>query len=301
MSILNQPTDGLFNVLIVLARCLLAFGPMKKDKLLGLCAPESITDQEMAKKTLRRWTQIGLFLEEDDQIRFSDELPTKFSKRNFTLTELTDALRQLIYSPQNNERFWEKTQNQSADMCRLTAWMLAQDVHRFRPSNFQQADDLYVKQIKMAGVERQFTNSTRWNGFTSWGTFLGFGGYETGVSSGEFIIDPTAAIAKQVMTLLPKKIELSVRDFVSQLAELVPVIDGGEYRREVENKLREEEWKSPEVSDVSTSLSRSLLRLQSQGVIRLEKRSDSDSQLRLIGRGGSVAQTVTHVQRGDAK
>ena len=92
-----------------------------------------------------------------------------------------------------------------------------------------------------------------------------------------------------------------MKDFVNKLAELVPVIDGGEYRREVEDKLREEEWKSPGISDISTSLSRSLLRLRSQGVIRLEKRSDSDAQLRLIGRDGGVVQSVTHVQCGDAK
>ncbi len=301
MGILNQPSDGLFNVLIVLAKCLVTFGPMKKDKLIGLCAPASITDQSMATTTLRRWTQIGLFFEDDEQIRFSGELSQKLSKRNFTLNELADSIRELIYSPQNNERFWEKDKNQSADMCRLTAWMLAQDVHRFRPSNFQQADDLYVKQVNMVGVERQFTNSTRWNGFTSWGTFLGFGGYETGRSSGQFIIDPTSAIVKHVMTLLPKKTELPVREFVDKLAALVPVIDGGEYRREVEDKIRKEEWMSPGVCDISTSLSRSLLRLQSKGVIRLEKLSDSDSQLRLIGRGGSVVQSVTHVQQGNAK
>jgi len=274
---------------------------MKKEKLLALCAPASITDQVMAKTTLRRWTQIGLFHEDDEHIRFSDDLPTKFSKRSYTLVEVSETLRQLIYATQNNERFWEKEKNQSADMCRLTAWMLAQDVHWFRPSNFQQADDLYMKQINMDGVERQFTNSTRWNGFTSWGTFLGFGGYETGRASGEFIIDPTSAIKKQVMTLLPRRTELPVKDFLNKLAELVPVIDGGVYRREVEDKCREEEWKSPKVSDISTSLSRALLRLRSQGVIRLEKLSDSDSQVRLIGRGGSVVQSVTHVQRGDAK
>lgn len=301
MSILNQTNDGLFNVLIVLAKCLVFFGPIKKDKLLALCAPASITDQDMANKTLRRWTQIGLFQEYEAEIRFSDELPNKFTRRSFTPDELADSIRHLIYAPRNNERFWEKEKSQSADMCRLTAWMLAQDVHQFRPSNFQQADDLYVKQINMTGVERQFTNSTRWNGFTSWGTFLGFGGYETGRSSGEFIIDPTSAITKQVIQLLPRKKEFPVNEFMAKLADLVPVIDGGVYRREVEDKIREAEWKSTGVSDISTSLSRALLRLRSQGLIRLEKRSDSDAQLRLIGRGGRVVQGVTHVQRGDAK
>jgi hypothetical protein len=301
MSILNEPSDGLFNVLIALAKCLAATGPIKKTKLLGLCAPISLTDQGKAKTTLRRWTQIGLFCEDDEQIRFADELPTRLSSNSISLGELASSIRHLIYAASNNERFWEKEKNQSADMCRLTAWMLAQDVHRFRPSNFQEADDLYIKQVDMEGVERQFTNSTRWGGFTSWGTFLGFGRYETGRGTGEFIIDPTIAVRTPVMTLLSTKNELPVRDFLQSLASLVPVIDGGQYRREVEGKLREKEWKSPDTSDVSTSLSRALLRLRSQRIIRLEKRSDAKAQVRLLGRVGRVVESVTHVQLGDSK
>ena len=38
MSILNRPSDGLFNVLIVLVRCLLAQGAMNREKLLSICA-----------------------------------------------------------------------------------------------------------------------------------------------------------------------------------------------------------------------------------------------------------------------
>ena len=301
MGILNQPSDGLFNVLIAIVRCLVATGPVKKDKLLGVCAPASLTDQKMARTTLRRWTQIGLFVEVDDEIRFSDELPVKLSKRNFSLEELAHVIRSLVYEPRNNERFWEREDNQSADMCRLTSWMLAQDIHSIRPSNFQEADDLYVKQVNMPGVERQFTNSTRWNGFTSWATFLGFGQFESGRATGEFIVDPTSTITRHVIYLLSEQKVYSITEFLKELAQLVPVIDGGRYREEVESKLNPANWKKPSDNEISTSLSRALLRLQSQGAIRLEKRSDSDAQLRLIGRGQRVVQSVTHVQRGVSK
>ena len=102
MGILNQPSDGLFNVLIALIKCLVATGPIKKDKLLAVCAPASLTDQKMAKTTLRRWTQIGLFVEVDDEIRLSDELPVKLSKQNFSLEELAHVIRSLVYETRNN-------------------------------------------------------------------------------------------------------------------------------------------------------------------------------------------------------
>lgn len=301
MGILNQPSDGLFNVLIALAKCLVTTGPVKKDKLLGVCAPASLTDQRMAKTTLRRWTQIGLFVEVDGEIRFSDELPFKLSRRNFSAEKLAHVIRSLIYEPRNNERFWDREDNQSADMCRLTSWMLAQDVHSFRPRNFQDADDLYVKQVSMPGVERQFTNSTRWNGFTSWGTFLGFGQFESGGTAGEFIVDPTLTISSNAISLLSEQKVYTITEFLKELAHLVPVIDGGRYREEIESKLNPAYWKRPSENEISTSLSRALLRLQAQEAIRLEKRADSDAQLRLIGRGGRVVQSVTHIQRGVIK
>ena len=299
MSILNQTNDGLFNVLVALARCLATLGASKRQKLLDYCAPYSLTDQDMAKKTLRRWTQIGLFTEDNEIISFSSDLRYKYSQSRFDLSDFTEDLRQLIFAPRNNLRFWENEKNQSADMCRLTAWMLAQDIHRFRPSNFSDADDLYVSQINMPGVIRQFTNSTRWNGFTSWGAFLGFGQIETGKATGSFILDPTAAIRRSVHAVLTNHPETPVVDFVKELSEVVPILDGGVYRLEVESRLKVDTWRRPGPNEVSTSLSRALLRLREAGDIRFESRSDASGQVKLVGRNGRIVESVTHVRRGD--
>jgi hypothetical protein len=299
MAILNQTNDGMFHVLIILARCLVSTGPIKKEKLLALCAPESLTDQKMARQTLRRWTQIGLFSEADDVVRFNDELPIKLTKRSLSNDEIARAVRHLIFRPKNNERFWEAEGNMSADMCRITAWILAQDVHSLRPTNFQAPEELYLSQLETG--DAIFQNDTRWNGFKSWCRFLGFGATESGKSKGELIIDPTRAIRRIVRDLLPPKDEIPVDEFLQQLADQVPVLDRGVYRVEVESRLRRKKWKEPGEAEISTSLSRALLRLRSQGILRLEKRSDSDSQVRLIGRGGIAVQSVTHVKRGDAK
>ncbi|MBX3418328.1 MAG: hypothetical protein KF851_12050 [Pirellulaceae bacterium] len=255
----------------------------------------------MAKKTLRRWTQIGLFTEDDEVVRFSSDLKYKYSQKLFELSEFTDDLRQLIFAERNNLRFWENEKNQSADMCRLTAWMLAQDVYRFRPSNFSDADDLYVSQIDMPDVIRQFTNSTRWNGFTSWGAFLGFGQTETGKAAGEFILDPTASIRRSVHNVLSNRSETPMNQFVKELSEIVPVLDGGVYRLEVESRLKVEKWQRPGQNEVSTSLSRAFLRLRESGEIRFESRSDASGHMALIGRNGRVLESVTHVRLGVAK
>ena len=186
----------------------------------------------------------------------------------------------------------------SADMCRITAWILAQDVHTLRPTNFREPEALYLDQLGTG--EKIFQNDTRWNGFKSWSGFLGFGSTESGKSKGELIIDPTRAIQGYVGEILSSKKEMPINDFLAELAEQAPVLDRGAYRIEVESKLIREKWKELGENEVSTSLSRALLRLHWQGTIQLEKRSDSDAQVRLVGRGGCIVQSVTHVQRGVA-
>ncbi len=103
------------------------------------------------------------------------------------------------------------------------------------------------------------------------------------------------------MTLLPPKNDVPIREFLDELAEAIPILDGGRFRVEVESKLRPEKWKAPASEAVSTSLSRALLRLQASGILRFDNRSDSESRVNLIGRAGRTVQPVTHVLLGDAK
>ena len=175
--------------------------------------------------------------------------------------------------------------------------MLAQDVHKFVPKSYLQVEPTALKQAKSKVII--FQNDTRWSGYVSWATFLGFGQSDSGKASGGFITDPTRALTGVVEKLVPKKQDLAVKDFLAGLVDALPVLDGGDYRKKVEGNLKKEKWKAPGEDEVSTSLSRGLFRLESQGVIRLEMRSDADAQVRLVGLNRVVG--VTHIQRGGAK
>src|SRR5687767_5466334 len=92
--ILNLASDGVLSVLLALRRALLVHGPTPRQRLLDLCAPNSLRpgDAEPAqpdevdpdegpavgaanavqapvRKTLTRWCQAGLFVEADDEAR----------------------------------------------------------------------------------------------------------------------------------------------------------------------------------------------------------------------------------------
>ena len=303
MSILNRPSDGLVSVLIAIVRSSVSLGTMPRSKLLDVCSPKSLGDgkQEMATKTLNRWIELGLFtISEKDEVKVAEEYRGRLRRANATVESIAEVAREIVLSPQNNKNFWSDEENRSADFSRAVSWMLAQDVYDFVPTSYSQVETKALEQSDSAQVIL-FQNDTRWSGYVSWTTLLGFGRSDSGKASGGFITDPTPALAGVVSSRLPKKGDVPIREFLKGLSESLPVLDGGDYRQEVERRLRPEKWKAPPKMDISTSLSRALLRLRAQGILRLEKRSDSDAQVRLIGRAGSVVQIVTHVQRGDAK
>lgn len=303
MSILNRPSDGLVSVLVALVRSSVALGTMPKSKLLDLCSPKSLGDgkQDMTTKTLNRWIELGLFhVTEKDEVKVADEYRIGLRKVNASPDGIAEVARRIVLSPANNKNFWSDEENRSADFTRAVCWILAQDVHQFVPSSYSHVEPKALEQAKSAKVIL-FQNDTRWSGFVSWANFLGFGRSDSGKASGGFVTDPTPVIVGVLEKLLPKKQEVAIKDFIDGLSDSLPVLDGGSYRQEVEGNLRAEKWKGPAATEASSSLSRALLRLQSQGVVRLDKRSDSDAQMRLMGRGGRLVQSVTHVQRGVVK
>jgi len=305
MSILNRPSDGLVSVLVALVRTSMAIGATSRDKLLDIASPTSLNegknDQDMATKTLNRWSELGLFVSnERGDVKLSDESRSQYKSRGVSPTSIAHAVRQLVLAPENNQNIWSDTENKSADFTRAAAWMLAQDIHDFMPTSHSTVELICDKQVLSRDVIL-LQNDTRWAGYVSWATFLGFGRVDSGKTSGGFITDPTPLVRFHLDDLLPKRGEIAINDFVSGLAAKVPVLDGGEYRREVESKLKPEKWKKPGEGDISTSLSRTLLRLRESSDIRFEARSDAGAQMKLIGRDGRVVESLTHVRRGEAK
>ncbi len=305
MSILNRPSDGLVSVLVALVRTSIAVGTVSREKLLDISSPTSLNDgqndQDMARKTLNRWIELGLFVETDKgDLRLVDECRSQIKKAGATPASIANVARQIVFAPENNQNFWSDTENKSADFTRASAWMLAQDVHSFMPTSHSVVEPLCNDQASSADVIL-LQNDTRWAGYMSWATFLGLGHSDTGKASGGFITDVTSVVRFHLHDVLPKRGEVAIDDFIGSLASSIPVLDRGSYRTEVESKLKPEKWKRPKEGEISTSLSRALLRLRESGDLRFESRSDAGGQMKLIGREGRVVESVTHVRRGEAK
>jgi hypothetical protein len=100
-----------------------------------------------------------------------------------------------------------------------------------------------------------------------------------------------------------KRTTLAADEFLAAVAKAVPVLDQGAYRELVEDKLRAHEspdgWLSPPPGQLSTSLSRALLRLTSDGTLRGEKRADAPTRARLTGRKREVITEYSHFGFGN--
>jgi hypothetical protein len=290
MSLLNKASDGLPNVLLALYRYLLAEGPTPVAKVLAVCAPDVVCDPKQARYTLNTWVEFGLFTRDsDDRVRVAKRLPE---------ARLWAELRAVVLHPENNEPFWGQDGEErarAADFTRGLAWCLAMDPWRLHQCDGAKGVERLALDTLPAGV-KVFQNDTRWPGFKAWAPVLGFGWLAGFPKKGALVIDPTPAVRDELPGVFAGAGELTQNVFLERLRDRLPVLDGGTYRRDVEQAIDRRAWTPPPPGAVSASLSLALLRLKNEGRIDFADRADAPTgRARLLGRGGKEVAAVTHV------
>ncbi|MFT6568619.1 MAG: hypothetical protein ACJAWY_000308 [Sphingomonas echinoides] len=293
MSILNMPSDGLFNVAIVLARALVRFGPRSRDELLAACGlGVDGVDPKHLTQTLNRWTELGLFATEDKLVCLREPHRTALGKNpDIAESRLPKVLRTIALAPENNLRFFEAEENKSADLNRGLSWILAQDIYTIDTSSHARIEALEGSQVADK-AKRMLQNDTRWNGLRTWMIYLGFAR-----SGSPVTIDPTLALRESLDEIFGTEQSLAATLFVDRIAEVLPVLDGGSYRKRIEDLLKGSTWARPPADTLSTALSRAIRRLGHEGVIATEQRSDTEQGVTLVGAEQRPWLRMTHVRR----
>jgi hypothetical protein len=291
VTILNRPSDGLYNVLIVLVRAAVRFTPRDAEQLLIACGSAVETlDAAHLGRTLTRWTSLGLFQADKDAISIAEPYKTILgTKPDLAEARLPKVARTIALHEDNNARFWDAEGARSADFSKGAAWMLAQDVYNL-PSTTAGWEVLVNRQLVGSDGTTIVQNDTRWNGLRAWMPYLGFARDATC-----WDVDPTDAVRDVLPDVFGTAKTMLATEFLERVAAALPVLDGGKYRREVEAVLKMGSWPKPEPGQVSMSISRALQRLDREGVIVLEQRSDTRDGITLLGRGGRRWRDVTHV------
>jgi hypothetical protein len=297
MALLNTASDGLMNIFIVLFEIISdSQSGIGEASILAQCEPPGAGSESKVRQTLRRWTELDLFVTKNSRYYIGDKYRSLKPAREIdSLSRARHAARSAVLATQNNERFWEATNSKAADLTRSLAWLLTQDVYDVK---WPDLPDLEGRQLKLQDEElRTARNSTRLAGLRSWATFLGF----MWEDQDRIAIDPTVALQEVLGPTVLVADEVPITSFIDGLATILPVIDTGAYRLEVESNLDDTQYRKPPIGSLSTSLSRALIRLRREQVIELKNRSDSKVSFSLMGpSNSSTADKVTHIARGQA-
>lgn len=296
MSVLNQASDGQFNILIALVRASIRFGPRTRADLLALCGFDLTTvENSRLNATFLRWSELGLFEAPEGQIVIAEPYKSRLGKDVAQAeARLPTVLREIVLREDNNLRFWEAEANKSADLTRGMAWMLAQNVYTLDTSNTASVQRLEASQLDP--TQSVIQNDTRYNALKAWMVYLGFGR-----EGALFTVDPTVALRWALDDLFEGDTPVSARTFLDKSCELIPVLDGGAYRRRVEAILKESAWAATPDGRLSTSFSRAIERLVHSGELAIQQRADAEGGLELTGFNGRDWRAFTHIWRPKAR
>ena len=157
---------------------------------------------------------------------------------------LRRTVRGLVLAKEQNDDLWKDTSG-ARDLTRALCWYLTQDVYR-APGRWKEGEGATsVQEAQRADLKRDdfvFSNDTRWGAFYAWAPFLGlawrYGLDDNGQIRGIFLPDPTEAVRDTVQTLEARD-RWDASEFVSEIARKLPVIDGGTYRVEFEERTKQ--------------------------------------------------------------
>ncbi|MEG7459165.1 protein DpdG [Serratia marcescens] len=96
-----------------------------------------------------------------------------------------------------------------------------------------------------------------------------------------YYTDPTRAIQCFLPQIFGEQKSLSIKAFLANMAEVMPMMDGGEFRVKMQKIMSERNWSAPEGKNISTSTSLALRRLEVSQQITLTTGSDDISSMSL--------------------
>ena len=174
------------------------------------------------------------------------------------------------------ERTWNKGisehRGEGGDVALALAWLLAQDL--WNPGlDDDTLERRYAEQIEeQEGADNRLINSVKLGTLRRWAPYLGLGRRDP-ANDRLLVPDPTRAVRNALTEL--SEAEYSASGFVSEVAKICPVLDGGKVRKVIVDSMREGvlEWESRR-EQVSPSLSLALYRLQASGQIEYGLRDD---------------------------
>lgn len=257
-------------------------GRLSQDTLQASLLPKGIENAgglKVFRDTLRELIAIGAVEEDDGTIALPSDFPGVR-----TPGAMREIVRVQAMRAELGKDLWEKDVDNrlvligARDLVRAVAWFLSLSVVS-GPYHFERTTPALSELQEQQTGERPIYNAERWPPFERWTRYLGFSTVfplELRNRWAEPLLpDPTRAIRSRLESLLDHDRWTPIGEVMAALADYLPVLDGGQFRRAIHDKG------APEIDGAcSSSLSLAFKRLEANHTIELS-------------RGGGDAITVT--------
>jgi len=286
-EILNnaQVTPGRLSAFV---RLVARRGTITKEELYSLLQPRSLVDKEDASADVfTACDNLELIIEGADKT-------VKVAPEILDYLDNSEAFRQILIQllcgvsdPQANNYLLNE----------FTAWYAVQQERIFENLRGEQLAERFNSELypdaDLSGGERRF-NSTKFIGWRTWAAYLGWGWVYPFGRSSALMPDATRRLEPLLPDLLPDSSPVRIDDFMEQLKDRCPELDGGSVYQHCWSAVRPNE---PYANQLSLMLSTALRALHARQVIQLRRERDS-SELRLLYRAeGQTLYEISHIQR----
>jgi hypothetical protein len=241
----------------------------------------------LLKASLAEARRLGLVEEKDGRL-FVPDAARGIGGRNANLeAQLLFYLRETLFDPER-----AASTGQTGVLIAL-AWFLTKSP--LQPVSFSDAPQNQLQRdLGQFAEKAELGNTSSFQNLLYWARFLGFATVVGDAGSRRAFPDPSRAISAVLDRVLPDNNWVDMDVFLTRLAAIYPVLEGGSVREEVEANRT-----VPPASDGSLSVASSLAlqRLANRGSISLDV--FADAKARILDFGGSTKR-VSRVRRGTA-
>lgn len=269
----------------------------KEDRLLAALAPKGLggadPDRDV-RVNIQSAVELGIMRREGDDLLLA---PAMQAAARAGTAATTASLRKHVLDASRNVGEWG-SQTGARDLTNALSWLLSFPAGRgpiqmeggARSANTLQEKDFGPRQADRHDDDSggwPIGNPTRWQSFRRWACSLGFAWI---APNGALVADPTSAIRDALPTIFERDGELPAHEFVARMAQELPVLDTGAYRRFVESHWQ----RSVEDDRLGEALTDALERLRASGHLMFDDRADAARVTR------ADRTTFSHVRTGRA-
>ena len=242
------------------------------DELASLVRPVSlqrrggddseIGSEAMFNGVISEMQNLGIVTRKEGLLALTPDAPTK---RESTLVK---HMERVLLDPELAAAHGQRA------FAQALAWFLTRDPHQPLPWKGGYRGVVSEDCGEEAG-SFDLTDEARSQQFVHWAVYLGFAWRLTAVGQDAVFPDPTAALVRNLPSLIPSKGRLAVAELMASLAERLPVLEGGRAREEVEALLPTDRRRLERELSRSTSLA--LERLEARGLLSMERVADASA------------------------